>query len=118
MLAWVKQECLPLRKRDCLSGSYQPPPPPPPPPPPEKPPEEPPPEKPEDELEGGAGMVEAMMTAAKSNPGLRHGFTKQLIPDSIAMPEDIANAVAWLASDEASLITGAAIPVDVGVTSG
>ena len=29
-------------------------------------------------------------------------------------PEDIANAVAWLASDEARYITGAMLPVDAG----
>jgi len=65
---------------------------------------------------GSVGMIEAMANAATSNPVLRHGFTKQLLPDSITMPEDIANAVAWLASDEARYVTGAAIPVDVGVT--
>ena len=65
---------------------------------------------------GSVGMVEAMTEAAASNPVLRHGFTKQLLPDSITMPEDIANAVAWLASDEARYVTGSAIPVDVGVT--
>ncbi|ULE35562.1 mycofactocin-coupled SDR family oxidoreductase [Mycobacterium sp. IDR2000157661] len=65
---------------------------------------------------GSVGMVEAMTEAAKSNPALRHGFTKQVLPDSITMPEDIANAVAWLASDESRYVTAAAIPVDVGVT--
>ena len=65
---------------------------------------------------GSGGMIEAMAEAATSNPVLRHGFTKQLLPDSVTMPEDIANAVAWLASDEARYVTGAAIPVDVGVT--
>ena len=66
---------------------------------------------------GSVEMVESMAEAAASNPVLRHGFTKQLLPDSITMPEDIANAVAWLASDEARYVTGAAIPVDVGVTA-
>ena len=65
---------------------------------------------------GSVGMVEAMVEAAQTNPVLRHGFTKQLLPDSITMPEDIANAVAWLASDESRYVTAAAIPVDVGVT--
>jgi NAD(P)-dependent dehydrogenase (short-subunit alcohol dehydrogenase family) len=32
------------------------------------------------------------------------------------MPEDVASAVAWLASDESRYVTAAAIPVDVGVT--
>jgi len=65
---------------------------------------------------GSVEMVEAMASAAETNPVLRHGFTKQVLPDSITMPEDIAAAVAWLASDEARYVTGAAIPVDVGVT--
>jgi NAD(P)-dependent dehydrogenase (short-subunit alcohol dehydrogenase family) len=33
-------------------------------------------------------------------------------------PDDIANAVAWLASDEASYVTGQAIAVDGGLTTG
>lgn len=65
---------------------------------------------------GSGRMIEAMAEAATSNPILRPGYSKQLLPDSVTMPEDIANAVAWLASDEARYITGAAIPVDVGVT--
>jgi hypothetical protein len=48
---------------------YQPPPPPPPPPPPD---ELPPPEKPEEELETGAGIVEAMVEAIEDeNPPIR-----------------------------------------------
>ncbi|WP_210086695.1 mycofactocin-coupled SDR family oxidoreductase [Mycobacterium sp. OAE908] len=65
---------------------------------------------------GSGRMVEAMVEAGQSNSALRHGFSKQLLPNAVAMPEDIANAVAWLASDEARYVTGAAIPVDVGVT--
>lgn len=65
---------------------------------------------------GSGRMIEAMAEAAKSNPALRPGFTKQLLPDAITTSEDIANAVAWLASDEARFVTAAAIPVDVGVT--
>lgn len=32
------------------------------------------------------------------------------------VPEDVANAVAWLASDESRFVTAAAISVDVGVS--
>ncbi len=35
----------------------------------------------------------------------------------LGKPEDIANLVAFLASDESSFITGAAIPIDGGVTA-
>ncbi len=65
---------------------------------------------------GSAELVEAMTSAAKTNPILRHGITKQLFPDTVMMPEDVADAVAWLASDQSKYVTAAAIPVDVGVT--
>jgi NAD(P)-dependent dehydrogenase (short-subunit alcohol dehydrogenase family) len=43
---------------------------------------------------------------------LSHHLTPQL-----GQPEDIANLVAFLASDESSFITGAAIPIDGGITA-
>lgn len=43
---------------------------------------------------------------------LSHHLTPQL-----GQPEDIANLVAFLASDESRFITGAAIPIDGGVTT-
>jgi NAD(P)-dependent dehydrogenase (short-subunit alcohol dehydrogenase family) len=36
------------------------------------------------------------------------------LPDPVSQPEDIANAVAWLASDEARHVTGIQLPVDLG----
>ncbi len=36
------------------------------------------------------------------------------LPDPISQPEDIAAAVAWLASDEARHVTGIALPLDLG----
>ncbi len=38
------------------------------------------------------------------------------LPDPISEPEDIANAVAWLASDEARHVTGIQLPIDLGRT--
>jgi NAD(P)-dependent dehydrogenase (short-subunit alcohol dehydrogenase family) len=35
----------------------------------------------------------------------------------VGKPEEIGNAVAWLFSDAASFVTGAAIPVDGGLTA-
>jgi NAD(P)-dependent dehydrogenase (short-subunit alcohol dehydrogenase family) len=43
---------------------------------------------------------------------LSHHLTPQL-----GQPEDIANLVAFLASDESKFITGAAIPIDGGITA-
>jgi NAD(P)-dependent dehydrogenase (short-subunit alcohol dehydrogenase family) len=36
------------------------------------------------------------------------------LPDFASTPEDIAAAVAWLASDEARHVTGIQLPVDLG----
>lgn len=36
------------------------------------------------------------------------------LPIPILQPEDIANAVAWLVSDEAKYVTGIALPIDAG----
>ena len=36
----------------------------------------------------------------------------------LATPEDMAEAVIWLCSDEASFITGHAMPVDGGMSVG
>jgi SDR family mycofactocin-dependent oxidoreductase len=37
------------------------------------------------------------------------------LPDPVSQPEDIAAAVAWLASDEARHVTGIQLPVDLGI---
>lgn len=39
----------------------------------------------------------------------------QSLPDPMSEPEDIAAAVAWLASDEARHVTGIQLPVDLGI---
>jgi NAD(P)-dependent dehydrogenase (short-subunit alcohol dehydrogenase family) len=38
------------------------------------------------------------------------------LPSWVARPEDIADAVCWLASDESRLVTAQAISVDQGST--
>jgi (+)-trans-carveol dehydrogenase len=42
--------------------------------------------------------------------------SKHLLPVPWLEPSDISNAVAWLASDEARLVTGVTLPVDAGNT--
>lgn len=39
------------------------------------------------------------------------------LPDPVSEPEDVAAAVAWLASDEARHVTGIQLPVDLGRTN-
>ncbi|MBM3673176.1 MAG: SDR family oxidoreductase [Actinobacteria bacterium] len=45
------------------------------------------------------------------------GATKAMHLTRLGLPEDIANAALFLASDEAAFITGSVIPVDGGVTA-
>ena len=63
-----------------------------------------------------------MLRGALSSSGDFEGNwrkTEMVIPlGRIGAPEDIANATLFLASDEASYITGIALPVDGGRTAG
>jgi NAD(P)-dependent dehydrogenase (short-subunit alcohol dehydrogenase family) len=49
----------------------------------------------------------------KYAPELANSLTNAL-PVEAVDAEDVANAVAWLASDEARYITGTVLPVDAG----
>lgn len=44
------------------------------------------------------------------------GALQNALPVELIEPEDIANAAAWLSSDEARYITGVTLPVDAGFT--
>ena len=50
------------------------------------------------------------------NPKLREGLTRAIPFRRLAEPSDLANAVAFLASDEASYITGQTVSVSGGLT--
>jgi 2-hydroxycyclohexanecarboxyl-CoA dehydrogenase len=50
------------------------------------------------------------------NPKLREALVKAIPFRRLAQPEDLANAVAFLASDEASYITGQTVSVSGGLT--
>ena len=52
----------------------------------------------------------AQMAAATNTPGAMGNA----MPVEVLQPEDIANAVAWLVSDQARYITGVTLPVDAG----
>jgi SDR family mycofactocin-dependent oxidoreductase len=63
---------------------------------------------------GGGQMREAIQAAGDTYPYLR-GLNKPLLPDGSAQPEDIADAVAWLASDQSRFVTGTQLSVDMGI---
>jgi NAD(P)-dependent dehydrogenase (short-subunit alcohol dehydrogenase family) len=65
---------------------------------------------------GTGDMVTAIGHVTESNPALANMLTP-FLPTWIAEPEDIADTVCWLASDESRNITAAKIPVDQGSTS-
>ncbi|BBZ51651.1 mycofactocin-coupled SDR family oxidoreductase [Mycobacterium heidelbergense] len=64
---------------------------------------------------GSGDMVAAIGKAMETNPQLSHMLTP-FLPSWIAEPEQIADAVCWLASDESRNVTAAQIPVDQGST--
>ncbi len=68
------------------------------------------------------GFIDTPMAQAVFGNEFLEGFEKQVV-DAVALhrlgrPEEIANAVLFLASDEASFITGQALVVDGGFTVG
>ena len=57
-----------------------------------------------------------MENVLKNNPSGLKFFEDQYPVRRTGIPEDIGNAAAFLCSDEASFITGHALPVDGGLT--
>jgi 3-oxoacyl-[acyl-carrier protein] reductase len=57
------------------------------------------------------------MTAALPE-AQQDAYKKQIPLGRFAQPEEVAKVVSWLASDEASYISGAVIPVDGGLGMG
>lgn len=61
------------------------------------------------------GMVaNEAMAAMMANPSSNISAMQNALPIEILQPEDIANAVAYLVSDQASFITGIQMPLDAG----
>jgi len=66
----------------------------------------------------GTVKTEAWTKMESNNPGVFEQLLKWYPLRRIASPEDVANAVLFLASDAARSITGAVLTVDAGLTAG
>src|SRR6201995_573143 len=64
---------------------------------------------------GSGAMVDAVAKANETYPQMANVLTP-FLPNWVAQPEDIADAVYWLASDESRNVTAAAISVEQGST--
>jgi NAD(P)-dependent dehydrogenase (short-subunit alcohol dehydrogenase family) len=64
---------------------------------------------------GGGDMIESLGRAIETYPQLAQMITP-FLNNWAAEPEDIADAVCWLASDESKSVTAAAISIDQGMT--
>jgi NAD(P)-dependent dehydrogenase (short-subunit alcohol dehydrogenase family) len=64
---------------------------------------------------GSGDMISALGRAIETYPQLAQIITP-FLPTWAAEPEDIADAVCWLTSDESKNVTAAAISIDQGVT--
>jgi meso-butanediol dehydrogenase/(S,S)-butanediol dehydrogenase/diacetyl reductase len=56
-----------------------------------------------------------LMAAAMRDPEVSAAYRERIPPGRIAEPDEVASAIAFLASDEASFITGVNLPVDGGL---
>jgi NAD(P)-dependent dehydrogenase (short-subunit alcohol dehydrogenase family) len=65
------------------------------------------------------GFIQTAATAAhlEADPSFREAVLAKNMIKRLGSPEDIAHCAIWLASDEASYVTGADIAVDAGATA-
>jgi 2-hydroxycyclohexanecarboxyl-CoA dehydrogenase len=62
------------------------------------------------------GPTDTALFASFAGPGLREALTKAIPFRRLGQPADVANVVAFLASDEASFVTGQTVSVSGGLT--
>ena len=67
----------------------------------------------------GPGYTDTSMVrrVTDANPGIQDWMTAKTPAGRMGNPEEIAEAIIWLSSDEASFITGAVVPIDGGMTA-
>lgn len=59
-----------------------------------------------------------MMAGVLASPALRDAMAERIPARRFGRPEEVANAIAWLLSDESAYVNGVALPVDGGLTAG
>jgi 2-hydroxycyclohexanecarboxyl-CoA dehydrogenase len=62
------------------------------------------------------GPTDTALFASFAGPGLREALTKAIPFRRLGQPADVANVVAFLASDEAAFVTGQTVSVSGGLT--
>lgn len=65
----------------------------------------------------GSTRTEMMEQVLQQAPELEEAFAAASIQRRMADPVEVARTAAWLCSDQASFVTGAAVPVDGGATA-
>ena len=65
----------------------------------------------------GSTMTPMMRRGLERDPRLEEAYKASHPLGRLGTPEDIGEAVIWMCSDEASFVTGLALPVDGGYTA-
>ncbi|WP_308311130.1 glucose 1-dehydrogenase [Streptomyces sp. GbtcB6] len=68
-------------------------------------------------LMAGSTRTELMETEMERIPGLEQAAVARAIQRRLGDPDEVARAALWLCSDQASFVTGAAMPVDGGCSA-